>query len=255
MILQLVRARRRQILIDINTQKDFLLASGKDCIRNHRRVLAHIRRVMAWARSRKAPVISIADVYPDNGNDENSFECCIDGTEGQKKVSYTLLPNRISFPADGSTDLPRDMLRHYKQVVLHKRCVDPFDEPRIDRLLSELQASEFILVGAGLENSIKETALGLLQRGKKVTVVIDAVGSHHKREARMALRKMEAKGARLIDTRRLAGRSHLRSVGTCSCSRCRGFNRKTPVPPSDFAKATPDKKADLLWQAEGTINS
>ena len=228
MILQLIRSRRRQILIDVDTQKDFFLAGGKACIRNHRRVLAHVRRVMAWARSRKIPIISTAEVYP-NHNGESETGYCIDGTDGQKKLRYTLMNNRVSFAADGSTDLPRDMLRRYKQVILHKRCIDPFEEPRIDRLLSEVRAKEFILVGASAEGAIQATALGLLQRGKKVTIVADAVGSHNKREAKLALRKMEAKGARLIETRRLAGTSRLRHVGACDCESCRGLARKMTV--------------------------
>jgi len=228
MILQLVKSRRKQILVDIDTQKDFLLARGKACIRNHRRVLAHIRRVIAWARSQQVPIISTAEVYPNN-NGENTIGYCIDGTDGQKKVRYTLLSDRVSLAADGNTDLPRDMLRQHRQIILHKRCVDPFDEPRIDRLLSELRASEFILVGACLEGAVKMTALGLLQRGKKVTVVIDAVGTHNNREAKLALRKMETKGARLIDTRKLAGTSHLRQVGVCDCESCRGLGRKSPA--------------------------
>ena len=226
MILQLVKSRRKQILVDIDTQKDFLLAQGKACIRNHRRVLARIRRVMAWARSQHIPVISTAEVYPNNNGDE-PIGYCIDGTDGQKKVRYTLLKDRVSMPADGNTDLPRDMLRQHRQVILHKRCVDPFDEPRIDRLLSEVRASEFILVGASLEGAVKMTALGLLQRGKKVTVVVDAAGSHNNREAKLALRKMETKGARLIDTRKLAGTSHLKQVGVCDCESCRGVGRKS----------------------------
>ena len=227
MILQLVKSRRRQILLDIDTQKDFLLANGKACIRNHRRVLAHIRRVMAWARSQHIPVISTAEVYPNN-NGDSTIGYCIDGTDGQKKVRYTLLKDRISLAADGNTDLPRDMLRQHRQIILHKRCVDPFDEPRIDRLLSEVRANEFILVGASLEGAVKMTALGLLQRGKKVTIVVDAVGTRNNREAKLALRKMETKGARLIDTRKLAGTSHLKMVGVCNCESCRGLGRKTP---------------------------
>ena len=230
MILQLVKARRKQILIDVDTQKDFLLAEGKACIRNHRRVLAHIRRVMAWARSTNTRIISTAEVYPDN-NGEDTMGYCIDGTEGQKKIRYSLLNDRVTFAADGNTDLPRDMLRRYKQVILHKRCVDPFDEPRIDRLLSEVRANEFILVGTSLEGAIKMTALGLLQRGKNVTIVVDAVGSHNSREAKLTLRKIETKGAKLIETKKLAGTSHLRQVGACNCESCRGLGRK--VPPSN----------------------
>ena len=226
MILQLSRARRRRILVDINTQRDCLLADGKACIRNHRRILAHIRRVMAWARSSNVQVISVAEVYPTPPSHLDTG-CCIDGTEGQKKISYTLMNNRISYPADGSTDFPRDILRQYRQIILHKRTVDPFKEPRIDRLLSEVRANEFILIGTTAEGAVIETALGLLQRGKSVTVVVDAVGAHNRKEARLAIRKMEAKGAKLIETKMLAGTSHLKKVGACDCKSCCGSAGKT----------------------------
>jgi len=228
MILQLVRSRRRQVLVDVDTQRDFLLATGKVCIRNHRRVLGHIRRIMAWARSRGVPIISLAQVYPNN-NGESEYGYCIDGTEGQRKVRYTLVGNRISFPADGNTDLPRDLLRLYRQVILHKRCVDPFQEPRIDRLLSEVRANEFIIIGSTAEGAVKATALGLLQRGQNVIVVADAIGSQNKREAKLALRKVEAKGAKLVETKRIAGVSHLRHIGICDCESCRGLTRKTSI--------------------------
>lgn len=229
MMLQMVRAKRRQVLVDINTQRDFFLADGIVCIRNHRRVLAHIRRLMAWARTRDIPVISTCEVYPDHNGHNGEPQYCIDGTDGQLKIPYTLLGNRISFMADGSTDMPRDMLRRYQQVIFHKRCVDPFDEPRIDRVLSEIAAAEFILMGAAAEGAVKAAALGLLQRDKRVTVVIDAVGYHDNREAKMAFRKMEAKGARLIETRRLAGISHLRMVGACHCESCQRMLQKAAV--------------------------
>jgi len=231
MILQMIRAKRRQVLVDINTQRDYLLADGGACIRNHRRVLAHIRRMMAWARRREIPIISTCEVYPDGNNGDPKY--CVDGTPGQEKIGYTLMPNRISFPADGSTDLPRDMLRCYQQVVLHKRCVDPFDEPRIDRLLSEVCAAEFILVGACAEGAVKAAALGLLQRDKRVAVIVDAVGYHDNREAKMAFRKMEAKGARLIETRRLAGSSHLRQVGCCQCESCQRLGQRIAIGDAD----------------------
>lgn len=229
MIRQLIRSRRRQILLDINTQKDFLLASGNACSKNHDKVLVNVRRMMAWARRRKISVISTCEVYPNNnGISETNY--CLDGTEGQKKISYTLLKNRINFPADGSTDLPRDILRKYKQIILHKRMVDPFEEPRIERLLSEVKASEFILMGVDAEGAVKATALGLRQRGKTVSIVVDAVGSHNKREAKLAFRKMKAKGAKLTETRKFAGVSHLKHVGICDCESCqRESVKKVPA--------------------------
>jgi nicotinamidase-related amidase len=232
-LLQMVRAKRRQVLVDINTQKDYLLPDGVASIRNHRRVLAHIRRMMAWARMTDIPIISTCEVHPSNGSHDAPPMCCADGTIGQEKISYTLVRNRISFPADGSTDLPRDMLRRYQQVILHERCIDPFDEPRIDRLLSEVCAAEFILIGACAEGAVKAVALGLLQRDKRVMLIVDAIGYHDNREAKMAFRKMEAKGARLIETRRLAGCSHLRHIGICHCENCQRIGQRLVGAPDE----------------------
>lgn len=213
MILQLHQKQRWHLLIDIDTQKDFLLPTGHACVRNQAEVLANIRRVMAWARREKVPVISTAEVYPNN-NGCSVIGYCLDGTDGLKKVPCTLMSDRVSFPADNKNALPADILLAYRQVILHKRCIDPFDEPRIERLLSEVQADEFILIGAGTEDAVKATAMGLLHRGKKVRIIVDALGSHSKREARLALRKMQAKGAKLIMTRDVAGVSRFRAVTT-----------------------------------------
>jgi nicotinamidase-related amidase len=228
MIWQIINSRRRRILIDISTQNDFFLAQGSACIRNHRRVLANIRRMMAWARRRNMPIISTSIVHP-NDNGHSKFNYCLDGTEGQEKLSYTLLANRAVFEADGSTDLPVDILRRYKQVVLNKRCTDPFDEPRIERLLSEVSIGEFILIGATAEEAVKSTALGLLHRGKKVTIITDAIGYHDSKEAKLAFRKMEARGANLVETKKLAGTSHLVRVGACHCPMCQGKDEKVLV--------------------------
>ena len=228
MIRQLFNARRRKILIDVNTQRDFFLADGKACTRNHRRILEHIRRVMAWARYKNIPIISTCEIYPNN-NGGSAVNYCLDGTEGQQKIGYTLMNNRISFAADNRMDLPSDVLRRYRQIILYKRSIDPFEEPRIERLLSEVRANEFILIGAIAEGAVMAMALGLLQRNKKVTVVVDAIGSVNKREAKLAFRKMKAKGAKLIETRKFAGTSRLRLVGACNCKTCRGRLEKAAI--------------------------
>jgi nicotinamidase-related amidase len=107
--------------------------------------------------------------------------------------------------------------------------MNPFDEPRADRMLSECNAHEFILIGAKAEGAVKATALGLLVRRKRVTILTDAVGAHDRGAAEIALRQAEAKGAKLIDSKTLFGPSHLKLVGTCSCDRCQGKMQKTSV--------------------------
>jgi nicotinamidase-related amidase len=208
MILQLHPKHRCFLLMDIDTQNDFLLSAGRACVRNHKEVLANIRRIMTWVRREKVPVISTAEVYPNN-NGCSAMGYCLDGTIGMKKVACTLLSNRVSFPADDKNALPADILLAYRQVILHKRCVDPFDEPRIERLLNEVKAGEFILIGAGTEDAVRATAIGLLHRGRKVRVIVDALGSRNIKEAKLALRKMQAKGAKLVKTEDIASISQM----------------------------------------------
>lgn len=221
MIVQLMKLRRRRVLIDISTQMDFFTADGKACIRNHRRVLANVRRMMAWARKNHTTIISTCQIYPDN-NGSSMPDYCLDGTDGQKKLSYTTVGNFTSFQADGSADIPRDVFCHYQQVILHQRSTDPFQEPRIERLLSEIKAAEFVIIGACAEDAVEATALGLLQRDKNVTIVVDAVGMHDRQKADLAIRKMKAKGAKLIETKKLAGATHLKMIGACNCPACCG---------------------------------
>ena len=173
---------------------------------------------MAWARLENIPIISTAEIH--YNNEKYMYGYCLEGTEGQRKIHYTLLSDRVSFPADGWNALPADLLRSHRQIILHKRCIDPFDEPRIDRLLSEIWADEFIIIGAGTEYAVEATGLGLLQRGKNVSLVVDAIGSHNKREAMLALRKMEAKGINLVETKNLAGISHVRYINALNYRMC-----------------------------------
>jgi nicotinamidase-related amidase len=84
-----------------------------------------------------------------------------------------------------------------------------------------------VLVGANAEDAVLATALGLLQRNKKVTIVIDAVGSRDSKAGALAIRKMQAKGAHLVEAKRIAGQTHLRKVGICHCDLCSSFAHRT----------------------------
>ncbi|HDS85603.1 MAG TPA: cysteine hydrolase [Phycisphaerales bacterium] len=219
MIRPILNLRKKRILIDVDTQRDFFLADGQMCIRNHRRVLANIRRVMAWARREHIRVISTALIHPPNDHHE---PYCRIGTEGVRKLRYTLRYRHVVFDADDNTDLPRDNMQDVEQIVLYKRTLDPFDEPRAERILTETKANELIVIGGPSETSVLSTVLGLLVRQKNVIVVYDAIGSLDKNAAQVALRKMQAKGAKLLETRSLFGVSSLKIVHACTCDRCRG---------------------------------
>lgn len=212
MIRPIITLRWKPIIVDVDTQRHFFLNRGIVCVQNRWWVLANIRRVMAWARLKNIHMVSTVQIFPSNNPYLNLR---IADTEGQKKISYTLRNRHASFDATDCTDLPLGILEQYDQVILHKRCFDPFKEPRADRILSELQADEFILIGATTEGAVRATALGLLARQKNVTVLVDATGSYDKITGEIALRQLRERGAKLIDTKTFLGYSCLQLMGTC----------------------------------------
>jgi len=204
MIWPVQRQPDRRILVDIDTQRHFFLNDGPLCVRDCQGVRGNIRRVMAWAHARHMHTISTVQVCDSNTIYASAYT---GGGLSLQKINCTISRRRASFKAVDYADISRDVVDKYDQVIFHKRCHDPFEEPRVDRILTELEATEFILVGAPVQGAVQATALGLLARGKNVTVVVDAVGSLNVSAAKTALRRMKAKGAKLISTETLARRS------------------------------------------------
>lgn len=197
--------KTRRVLIDVDTQID-LIAQLPDWKRNEQ--VRNILQLMAWVRYNKISVISTALSYRSNevDGDGKPKTLCIESTPGQKKIGYTLLPSRILFEPGKSTDLPEEILKTYQQVIFEKRTTDTFSQLRADRLLTNLHVDEFIVIGAHVETSMCATVLGLISRRKPVYIVTDAIFVNDKNDGKLALRKMEAKGAKLITTESLTGK-------------------------------------------------
>lgn len=187
---------QKRVVIDIDTQRCVFLDNNKAYFHNNGTVLANIQRVMAWTRLKNIYVVSTMQVPANTACHRNFQE---EDANGLEKIGCTLRNRRTQFYATDCTDLPIEILE-YDQAIFCKRCVDPFDEPRADRMLTELEADEFILIGSLVEGAIKATTLGLLARQKNVRVLVDATYSGNKRAAKLALRHMKAKGAELTDT-------------------------------------------------------
>ena len=205
---RLLHRKARRVLIDIDTQFDLIAAAN---IEEKSTMLRNMRRLIAWARLHRIPIISTMLA---RRADQKPISCdvpvhCVEGTPGQEKLPFTLCSSRKLFLAESAMDLPRQLFQEYQQVVFEKRVENPFELPRADRLLSEIKVDELIVFGMGLENAIKSTALGLLHRKKNVTLIVDATAGTNRRGSILALRQIEAKGAQLVKTAALAGKGAL----------------------------------------------
>ena len=203
------RRKLQRVMIDIDTQIDIVPSlNGPETTE-----LRHnIRRLIAWVRLHHVPVISTVLTHraEDFSGPGSGPPSCIEGTQGQRKIRYTLLPSHLFFGPSKSTDLPKHLFQAYQQIIFEKRTDNTFAHPRADRFLTEYAADEFIVFGAGLETGIHSTVLGLLSRRKPVVVVTDAICTDEDDASRLTLRKFKAKGAKLVTTADLTGKSYLR---------------------------------------------
>jgi len=165
--------------------------------------------VIMWTRANDAPMISSLESHrqwelPRGGV---PVLCCVDGSPGQRKVDFTLLPNRVCVEVDNTLAVPFDLFRECQQVIFRKRTDDLLANPKADRFLTHLACEEFVVFGNGLESAVKAVTLGLLTRNKRVTVVLDACGYWDIASADLAVRQVAAKGASVVTISELMARS------------------------------------------------
>lgn len=192
--------RESDVLVDLCTQRDYLVNGSGWKVANADRVLANIKHLMGWARWARLPIISSVDERRPDEVVAGERPPCVLGTAGQKKVSYSLMPDRIRIESDNCLCVALDILEHHQQAILSKRHRDPLTNPKLDRLMTEMPAGRFVVFGVSMDSCIRSLVLGLLLRGRRVVVVTDACGYWNDAESEFCERQVNAKGCLLITT-------------------------------------------------------
>ena len=201
------------VIVDLNTQYDFCDLEGQSPVANVETLLPALRRTVAWTKRNAVPVVSSVETHRCGElSDSGHALCCIDGTRGQEKIEFTLLGARTYIEVDNMLCCPIDLFGKYQQVIFRKRSDDLLLNPKADRFLTQIPTREFLVVGTGLENSIRSLVLGLRARGRRVLIVEDACGFWERTSGELAIRQMVAKGARRITVDKLLKRKLPRRI-------------------------------------------
>jgi nicotinamidase-related amidase len=190
--------RLPDVLLDVCTQRDYLSPDGARRSVNADLILPNIKHLMALARWAKVPTLSCVDGCRPNAVRGLPNPHCVIGTGGQQKIAFSLLPNRITIESDNCLCVSLDVLKRHQQAILTKQHRDPFSNPKLDRLLTEMPTRRFLVFGVSLESSIRLLVLGLLLRHRRVALIHDACGYWSLSEADMSLRQLAAKGCELL---------------------------------------------------------
>ncbi|MGR3303738.1 MAG: cysteine hydrolase family protein, partial [Candidatus Scalindua sp.] len=97
-------------------------------------------------------------------------------------------------------DITESMLDH-EQIIIEKQSHDIFDNTNIDKVIVQLDASDYVVFGVATDYCIKLAVLGLLGRGYKVTLVTDAVKAATQEGEKKSLNEMKNAGAVFATTK------------------------------------------------------
>ena len=103
-------------------------------------------------------------------------------------------------PNEAEAKLPDDFSK-YQQILLEKQTLNIFESRHADELVSRLaKDAEFVVFGVVTEYCVGHAVRGLLQRGRRVAVVQDAIETLKKDEGEKAIAEFRRLGARIATT-------------------------------------------------------
>lgn len=194
-------APRKIIFWEVDAQADFMLPGGKLYVPGAEKIIPNIQRLVRGAMDAGIFLVSSGDAHPEGDPEFQRFPPhCLRGTPGARIIPEGLAGNSRTIPNDPSQPLPEDILRS-PQVVIEKQTLDVFDNPHAAELVKHLPAdAEYVVFGVVTEYCVKCAAKGLIERGRKVAIVKDAIEALDPEAGRLALEELQALGARLITT-------------------------------------------------------
>jgi nicotinamidase/pyrazinamidase len=194
-------ASRDVIFWEVDTQADFMLPGGKLYVPGAERLLPNIRRLTDAARQGRVFLVSHGCFHTQDDPEFKTFPPhCIKHTAGSAYVSEALTRKVVTVPNEPAAALPRD-LAQYQQILLEKQTLDIFESRHADDLVKRLgKNAEFVVFGVVTEYCVRFAAKGLLERGRRVSVVKDAIETLKAEDGARTVAELQALGAKFITT-------------------------------------------------------
>jgi nicotinamidase/pyrazinamidase len=188
------------ILWEVDTQRDFMLPGGKLYVPGAEKLLPKIEKLIEAARKGRCFLVSHGCFHaPDDPEFKIFPPHCVKGTPGSEYVEQALT-DKVVRVANDTPGLPKDFLQH-KQILLEKQTLDIFESRHAAALVERLpRDAEFLLFGVVTEYCVRLAAKGLLERGRHVTVIEDAVETLNPAEGQRTIAELRELGAKFTTT-------------------------------------------------------
>jgi len=195
------------ILWCVDAQEDFMRPGGKLYVPGAEKLLPNIQMLVDTARAGQAFLVSHGCFHtPDDPEFQTFPPHCVKGTSGAEFVPQAMTASYVRVPNDAGSSIPEDFLQK-QQIVLEKQTLDIFESRHADALLENFdRKTEFIVFGVVTEYCVGFAAKGLLNRGRRVALVSDAIETLDRKAGDQTIEQLQASGARLVSTQEALAR-------------------------------------------------
>ncbi len=196
----------KRVLWQVDVQRDFMLPGGALYVQGAERLVPNIGRLVNLARNGRAFLISSACQHSPNDPEFSLFPPhCLRGTPGADLLPEARANSFYTVPNDQGFVLPGDLLSR-EQIMFEKQNIDVFSNPHVARVVERFpRETEFIVFGVVTEYCVQMAANGLLDRGYRIMVVVDAIETLNQESGRQTVSQLVARGARLVPTAEVCG--------------------------------------------------
>jgi nicotinamidase/pyrazinamidase len=192
---------RNLVFWEVDPQADFMLPGGKLYVPGAERLLPNIRKLTDAARQGPVFLVSHGCYHAKDDPEFKTFPPhCIQGTKGAEFVREALTDRVITIPNEPTAALPHD-LSQYQQILLEKQTLDIFESRHAGELVERLGPdAEFVVFGVVTEYCVRLAAKGLVERGRRVSIVQDAIETLKFEDGQRTSAELQALGANFIST-------------------------------------------------------
>ena len=188
----------REIFLDIDTQRDFMLPDGALYVEGAEGLIPQIERLTRFAVEHDIIIVSSFDAHEPNDPEFKEFPPhCVKGTPGQENIPESLCANRIVVGID--TEEPPELVSA-SQIIIEKQTLNFFDNPRTHEVLDLLEPDKIYIYSVATDYCIKIVALEALAHGYNIAIIKDAIMGIEKEAAQKALAEIQHLGGKLINT-------------------------------------------------------
>lgn len=194
-------AQHEIVFWEVDAQRDFMLPGGKLYVPGAEKIIPNIQRLVKAAADAGVFIVSSGDAHTENDPEFQRFPPhCVKGTPGAQIIPEGLTKDAVRIENDETERLATNVLAH-SQAVIEKQSLDVFDNPHASEIVERLgNDAEYIVFGVVTEYCVRCAAKGLLERGRKVFIVKNAIETLKPEDGGRALAELQSAGARLIST-------------------------------------------------------